>query len=207
MRWNMDNSPIFIRTIREEDALAISHLTRGCLNAEQARNSILHKRQLHTARVVEDETCLIGPGHYHMVICYETEQGHAVIGTCGFAEMGSEPGIGGALRVGYLQFHVDPSYAQDPTIRDAAMRCLLSCGFAKVSHHGLQLDLIKLQPSTFETPFVEAALSCLCLDPVAGGRALEYKSYNWEVWKIRWIAAESRFDWMPEQRSTARASE
>lgn len=214
IRWKMESYPIFIRTIQIGDAAAISGMsttTGNPIGFEQAQSVIHYKRQAHTPMIVlEDIVLKGGPENYHMVICFETNTGAAIIGTCSLTEMKTETDFFPPNRVGVAKFDMLPEYAADPPIRDMAMRCLFACGFADANNKGFQLDVIRLQideTGTAESTFLNSAVSYFGLDQTAGavgGMTANRRIYSWDLWKTNWVPTNSRFDWQVIQGTRVR---
>lgn len=209
IRWNLDGYPIFIRTIQRGDAAAISDMTATTatpMSFEQVLNSINQKRHAHIPLTVRADNVVIdGPGNYYMVICFDTDQGAAVIGTCALTRMMPTGDLSNPTRTGTARFNMIPHYAEDPAIRDIAMRCLFSCGVSEARNQGLQLDVIRLQIDDADrTTFLDSAVSYFGLDQAVGENAGGYLTYSWDLWKTNWIADNSRFSWQIVQASGAR---
>lgn len=169
-RIDSKTHPIFIRTLKEEDAPAFSAIMSDQGNSsdpnvkpmsvEAAEKAIVNMRKSAAVPTVlgEDGRVVSGPGRVNMSLLVKTDDAPEgrMIGLAGYGAIKDWQREGRAIRAGDAGVLVDPRYRGKGYAAEA-MKLAIDWAFTPASEGGPQMDLVTITTGSDNAPMVSVA--------------------------------------------------
>ncbi|CAM1511491.1 Fc.00g090040.m01.CDS01 [Cosmosporella sp. VM-42] len=202
VRLESRNRPLVLRSVRLEDASAMSRLSeliaagsgRPYSEAE-CRDQIKHMMACALTPTVTNAQyqTISGPLSVNLVILDKSEgdKEGKVIGACGIDRMREVRILHHVKRIGNFNIMLDPAYKDDHHLAETVMGLMLDWAFAQASRGGLQLQSVEFQPLADHVVMLRLIRDFLKLSFEGASRkgtdaTHSKKFFFWEFWKQQW---------------------